>query len=125
MLRTDDDEHAQQLTHGQLCYLQIPAADAARAATFYASVFGWHTEPPDTGFSAPGLIGQWITDRPPAHDAGPLAWIAVDSIDASLATIRAYGGAVVEPPTQDGPRLLAMIRDTEGNLLGIAQHGSG
>ena len=28
------------------------------------------------------------------------------------------------PPTPDGPRLLATVRDPAGNLLGLAQHGS-
>jgi hypothetical protein len=32
------------LTHGQVCYLQLPAADRDRAAAFYRTVFGWQTE---------------------------------------------------------------------------------
>jgi len=29
------------LVHGQVCYLQLPAADRNRAAAFYQAVFGW------------------------------------------------------------------------------------
>ena len=32
------------LVHGQVCYLQLPAADRNRAAAFYHAVFGWQTE---------------------------------------------------------------------------------
>jgi predicted enzyme related to lactoylglutathione lyase len=31
------------LTPGQVCYLQLPAADRDRAAAFYAAVFGWES----------------------------------------------------------------------------------
>ena len=60
------------LAHGQLCYLQIPAYDVAASARFYGRVFGWRVDPPGAGFEAPGLIGEWTTDRPPAPDSGPL-----------------------------------------------------
>ena len=32
---------ALSLAHGQICYLQIPAANRERAAAFYEAVFGW------------------------------------------------------------------------------------
>ena len=35
------------LTHGQVCYLELPAADRHRAAAFYRAVFGWETDGPD------------------------------------------------------------------------------
>ena len=56
--------------HGQLCYLQIPALDTTISARFYEQVFGWRVAPPESGFEAPGLIGQWITDRPSSPDGG-------------------------------------------------------
>ena len=64
-----------------------------------------------------------MTDRPPARDGGLLAWINVDRIDATLESVRASGGEVLDPPSPDGPRTLATIRDPAGNVLGIAQHG--
>jgi hypothetical protein len=72
---TQEDERARSLVHGQVCYLQIPAVDADRAAAFYEAVFGWQTEHPYQDFISPGLIGQWVTDRPPASDKGPMIWI--------------------------------------------------
>jgi uncharacterized protein len=114
---------AKKLTHGQVCYLQIPARDVVKSAEFYEKIFGWRIERPYPSFEAPGLIGQWVDDRPPATEGGLLAWINVDGIDAILESVRANGGEVVEPPSPDGPRWLATIRDPAGNVVGIAQHG--
>ena len=63
------------MERGQLCYLQIPADDVEISARFYERVFGWGVDPPDTGFEAPGLIGQWVTDRPASPGSGPVGWI--------------------------------------------------
>jgi predicted enzyme related to lactoylglutathione lyase len=112
-----------KLAHGQICYLQIPAVDVMASAAFYEKIFGWKIERPYASFEAPGLIGQWVADRPPAADAGLLAWINVDRIDDTLELVRTNGGQVVEPPSADGPRWLATIRDPGGNVLGLAQHG--
>jgi predicted enzyme related to lactoylglutathione lyase len=109
--------------HGQVVYLQIPALDVATSATFYRAVFGWQVDPPQSGFEAPGMIGQWVTDRSAAADAGPLLWINVDAIDATLESVGSNGGDVLDPPSADGPRWLATIRDPGGNVVGLAQHG--
>ena len=58
------------LVHGQVCYLQLPAANRERAAKFYEAVFGWQIEAHYPDFEAPGLIGQWVEGRPAARDAG-------------------------------------------------------
>ena len=110
--------------HGQLGYLQIPATDIARSAEFYTRIFGWRTDPPGSGFEAPGLIGQWVDDRAPGADAGPLLWINVDAIDDTLTQVAAHGGDVIDPPSLDGGRRwLARIHDPAGNVVGIYQLG--
>jgi predicted enzyme related to lactoylglutathione lyase len=112
--------------HGQLTYLQVPATDVARSAVFYQRIFGWQVDPPQPGFEAPGLIGQWVTDRPAAPGAGMLAWIQVDRLSDTLDLVRANGGAVVLPPFPDGTeRLLATITDPAGNALGLPQNITG
>jgi uncharacterized protein len=125
MAANDDTEstRASSMNHGQVCYLQIPALDLMTSAVFYEKIFGWKIERPYPSFEAPGLIGQWVTDRAPARDTGVLIWINVVGIDAVLESVRASGGEVIEPPSPDGPRWLATIRDPAGNVLGIAQHG--
>jgi predicted enzyme related to lactoylglutathione lyase len=119
----EESTPAGRLAHGQVCYLQIPALDVEKSAVFYEKVFGWRIERPHASFEAPGIIGQWVTDRPPAPDAGLLAWISVARIEATIEAVRASGGEVVAPPSPDGPRVLATIRDPAGNVIGLAQHG--
>ena len=119
---------ARSLVHGQVCYLQMPAVDAARAAAFYEAVFGWQTEHPYQDFESPGpighgLIGQWVPGRPAAPDAGPMIWIHVADLDRTLASVVAHGGEIIDPPSPDGPtRTLATILDPEGNSIGLASH---
>lgn len=76
-------ERARRLVHGQVCYLQMPAADSDRAAAFYEAVFGWQTEHPYLDFISPGLIGQWVAGRPPAPPAlWPRSWIPRATLSA-------------------------------------------
>jgi predicted enzyme related to lactoylglutathione lyase len=125
---TQEDSEASRvlgLVHGQVCYLQLPAANRARAAAFYQAVFGWQTEPHHPDFEAPGLIGQWVEGRPPAPDAGPMIWIHVAGVSETLARVTAHGGTILEPASPDGPtRTLATIIDPEGNPIGLAGHAS-
>ncbi len=111
------------MLRGQLCYLQIPADDVELSARFYERIFGWSVEPPGAGFEAPGLIGQWITDRPASPEAGPVGWINVPDVARSLVDAVAAGATVREEPTPDGPRMLASFLDPAGNLVGIFQQG--
>jgi uncharacterized protein len=114
---------ARRLVPGQVCYLQMPAVDAARAAAFYQAVFGWQTEHPYQDFESPGLIGQWVPGRPPSPGAGPMIWIHVADLDETLAQVTKHGGEVTDPPSPDGPdRTLATIVDPEGNPIGLASH---
>jgi predicted enzyme related to lactoylglutathione lyase len=116
-----ESARAETLAHGQLCYLQIPARNVAESSRFYEKAFGWQIERPYPSFEAPGLIGQWVTDRAPA-EGGLLAWIHVRRIDETLALVHAHGGKVVGEIVPDGPRLLATIVDPAGNTLGVVQH---
>jgi len=113
--------------HGQVCYLQLPADDVGHCAQFYAAVFGWEFGMHGgSEFSAPGVIGQWVTERSAAGaDAGPLLWVCVGGIDDALAQVQVNGGVVVDQPYQDGGgrRWLATVRDPAGSLVGLVQLG--
>jgi uncharacterized glyoxalase superfamily protein PhnB/predicted enzyme related to lactoylglutathione lyase len=111
--------------HGQLVYLQVPATDVTASARFYAQIFGWSVDPPAAGFEAPGLIGQWITDRAPAPDGGPVMWIHVDDVVQTLEAAQRAGAVLRDGPTPDGPRVLGSFSDPAGNLVGIAGHPRG
>ena len=116
---TSPAEHALP-SHGQLCYLQIPTLNIDKSAEFYAAIFGWQTSPGESGFEAPGLIGQFIDDRPVDPEAGLLAWIWVYDIRETLARATELGSLVLSPPAVDGgERWLATITDPGGNQLGV------
>jgi len=123
---TEEDAEAaraRSLVHGQVCYLQMPAVDGARAAAFYEAVFGWRTEHPYQDFESPSLIGQWVPGRPAAPEAGPMIWLAVADMAETLEQVTRHGGGVLAPPAPDGPtRTLATIIDPEGNPIGLAGH---
>ncbi len=111
------------LRHGAVCYLQIPVLDLARSAAFYERVLGWEIDLVHPSFEAPGLIGQFVDDTPPAPASGLLVWISVDRIDEALLAVGESGGELAEAPTEDGPeRLLATVRDPAGNRLGLVEH---
>jgi uncharacterized protein len=123
---TSEAERARRLAHGQVCYLELPAADRNRAAAFYRAVFGWQTGTHYPDFETPGLIGQWVEGRPPAPDAGPVIWLAVADMDETLENAIAHGAQILRPPAPDGPtRTLATITDPEGNPVGLAAHTPG
>ncbi len=123
MTQDPETTRALGLVHGQVCYLQLPAANRGRAAAFYQAVFGWQIEAHYPDFEAPGLIGQWVEDRPSARDAGPMLWIHVADMAETLEVVTKNGGGVLEPPAPDGPtRTLATITDPEGNPIGLAGH---
>ena len=105
-------------SHGQIGYLQLPALDVAQSARFYETVFGWNVDATHAGFEAPGMIGQWITDRTPGANSGAVVWICVDQIASTLKAVIAHGGTVHGAAQLDnGERWLAEIDDPAGNRL--------
>ena len=108
-------------THGQVVYLQLPAADPAASAAFYEAAFGWSVDPEQRRFEAPGIIGEWTTDRLPARDAGPVVWILAEQLWPVLDRISAHGGRVAGRPELDGgERYLVECDDPAGNRIGVA-----
>lgn len=106
---------------GQVVYLQLPALDIAASAAFYEAVFSWSVDSDRGRFEAPGIIGEWTTDRPPAGDAGPVVWILADQLGPVLQRIDANGGSVRGRPEMDGgERYLVECDDPAGNRIGVA-----
>lgn len=105
---------------GALCYVQLPTTDLRASLDFYTAVLGWEGEEAHGSFAAPGLIGQWTTDRPPAGDGGPLLWWWTEAIYTTLTKVVEHGGRVLERPQPDqGARWLVDIEDPSGNRLGL------
>src|SRR5688572_15071452 len=110
-------------------WFEIPAADLARAARFYGAVIDQPLSnmPGADGMAlfpyAPGSIsGAVVTAKhtKPSAD-GPLVYLnATGKLDAYLARVPAAGGKVLVPRTSIGEHgFFALIRDTEGNTVGL------
>jgi predicted enzyme related to lactoylglutathione lyase len=119
------------LRRPRFCYVEIPATDLRAAADFYEKVFGWNIRHRDTARpsfdDATGNIsGAWVKSPGAAREPGLMTYIWVDSVDATLAKVKANGGAVVEETHQDSPDTnswIAKFRDPAGNLIGLYQEG--
>src|SRR5262249_10269425 len=114
------------LRNGKICYVEVPALDVERSATFYKAVFGWNVRQRGDGSTAfddgvGEVSGTWKRGRPPATDPGLLIYIMVDSVAATLDAIRAHGGDVVQPIGADAPEITARFRDPAGNVIGLYQ----
>ena len=118
-----------KLGNGKICYLEIPAADVARSSAFYQAVFGWQVRRRGDGHlafdDAVGEVsGTWVTGRPPSTEAGLLVYIMVDDAEATLQSVLAHGGDIVQPIGIDAPEITARFRDPGGNVVGIYQEPS-
>lgn len=109
---------------------EIIAQDQARAKAFYAAVFGWNYDIGSSGFAYVhfaaearpllGGIGQANPDIP-GFEPGHNFYLVVEDLAATIDKAVAAGGArFVEPTPVDGYRF-AMIRDPEGNPIGLIE----
>jgi uncharacterized protein len=114
------------LRNGKICYVEIPASDVQRSAEFYEKVFGWRIRKRgdraiafDDGVGE--VSGTWVTGRSPATTPGLLIYIMVDSVAATIDTLVAHGGELVQPIGADAPEITARFRDPAGNIIGLYQ----
>lgn len=112
-----------------IVHIEIPAADAKAAGTFYQEVFDWkiETDPtfnyvqfqseggPGGGFVKPG--GEAPVEYKPDR---LLVYLATDDIEATLASIEAHGGKTVAPKMEiPGVGWWAVFTDPSGNHLAL------
>jgi uncharacterized protein len=112
--------------NGKICYLEIPATDIARSSDFYHRVFGWNIRKRGDGHLAfddtiGEVSGSWVLGRPPSSSPGIVIYIMVDSVEATLKSVAAHGGEVVQPIGADAPEITARFRDPGGNVIGLYQ----
>lgn len=114
-------------TNGKICYLEIPAIDITKSQDFYSKVFGWKTRTRGNGSiafdDATGEVsGTWVTGRPAsAGEPGLLIYIMVDDAAATVESVIANGGELVQPIGMDAPEITARFRDPAGNVIGLYQ----
>jgi predicted enzyme related to lactoylglutathione lyase len=103
--------------NGKVCYIEIPAIDINRSVAFYEKVFGWGIRTRGDG----SVAFDDTVGRKPATEPGLLIYIMVDSVAATLDTVVANGGAVVQPIGVDAPEITARFSDPAGNTMGLYQ----
>lgn len=120
--------------NGKICYVELPATDIRRSASFYERVFGWTIRRRGDGSTAfddtvGEVSGSWVVGRRPSSPPGVLFYIMVDSVAAAVDAVIANGGEVVQPIGADAPEITARFRDPGGNVIGLyqepSQHGRG
>lgn len=108
---------------------EIIAKDQEKAKTFYSSVFGWsykvvggfayvhfpvHSQPLLGGI---GQAKPHVAGFEPGHNF----YLLVDHLESTISeAVKAGGSKFVEPTPVDGYRF-AMIRDPEGNPIGLIE----
>ena len=102
-----------------------PVKDVAQAKATFSALFGVapHVDSPYyVGYS---VDGHEIGLVPNGHDqgmSGPEPYYDVEDIVATIAQLETVGSVVIQPPTDVAAGLLvAKLRDTEGNLIGLKQ----
>lgn len=113
---------------------EIIAKDQERAKTFYGAVFGWTYETGTGGFAyvhfpeeaTPllGGIGQARKDTP-GFEPGHNFYLRVESLQATIDAALAAGGECLMPPAEVDGYHFAMIRDPEGNPIGLIEPFAG
>lgn len=113
-----------------LNWFEIPVSDMDRAVRFYEATLGLtlkretFTGMPMAIFEADeaGVAGALVSDprRRPSADGALVYLDAAGKLDACLTRVAPQGGAVVLAKTDIGaPGFIALVRDTEGNLVGL------
>lgn len=110
------------MAHG-VVHWEIGVRDGAAQRVFYRAVFGWETSEFGEGYGVvqpDDGIGGGLMTTPPGVPPYVTFYVAVDDLEATLATVKDHGGEVVVGPTPiPGVGAFAMFRDPEGNAIGI------
>ena len=120
---------------GRVVHFEMPFDSAARARSFYGSVFGWElTAMPEPGYllamtgptpedgppAEPGFINGGLVAREDSVGRAPAIVIDVDDIDAALELVEKHGGRPVLEKQEVGDMgFTAYFEDSEGNIVGL------
>ncbi len=112
--------------NGKICYIEIPALDVNRSASFYKEMFGWQIRQRGDGSvafddGAGEVSGTWVVNRQAATEPGFLIYIMVDSVADTIEKVRSSGGTIVQPIGMDAPEITARFSDPAGNVVGLYQ----
>jgi len=123
------DNKQPTFSNGKICYIEMPAVDINRSASFYREVFGWNIRQRGDGSTSfddtvGEVSGTWVLGRKPASEPGLMVYIMVDSVAATVESVVAHGGTIVQPIGMDAPEITARFSDPAGNVIGLYQQPS-
>jgi predicted enzyme related to lactoylglutathione lyase len=99
-----------------------PVKDIARAKALYATLFGKEPSVDAPYYAGFDLDGQHFGLDPHGHANGPVSYAHVSDIEKTLQTLVAAGAQVVQAAKGvGGGRLVAMVKDADGNVTGLIQ----
>jgi predicted enzyme related to lactoylglutathione lyase len=118
------------IRNGKICYIEMPAIDIDRSASFYKTVFGWNVRKRGDGATAfddtvNEVSGSWVLNRKPMTEVGLLFYIMVDSVEQTIDKLLVNGGKLVQPIGMDAPEITARFSDPAGNIIGLYQEPTG
>jgi uncharacterized protein len=113
-----------------LTWFEIPTTDLGRAVKFYEAVLGITLKQEVFGGTPMAIFPAGVQDTSGAlvqeagrtpSSGGTLIYLdAAGKLDACLSRVTAAGGSVVSGRTDIGdPGYVAVLRDTEGNLVAL------
>jgi predicted enzyme related to lactoylglutathione lyase len=99
-----------------------PVKDIARAKTLFRKLLGVEPYADHTYYVGFRVGDQEIGLDPNGHKAGMTAYYSVDDIKQSLQALL-DAGALIQQEIKDvgGGKLIAIVRDADGNIIGIIQ----
>ena len=117
-------------SHGSFHWNELMTHDVERAKAFYTRTLGWGFEAmPMDGFtywivkSGDQVVGGAIEMSGPDFKDVPehwMAYVAVDDVDARLATAVAAGASILREPFDiAGVGRIAILRDAAGAVIGL------
>jgi predicted enzyme related to lactoylglutathione lyase len=108
--------------HHAFDYIEINVSDMAASRAFYERAFGWEFldyGPDYSGIKGPdGDVGGLNGEREPGP-GGPLVLLYSDDLDATVESVVAAGGVVVEQPYDFPGGRRFIFADPSGNRLGV------
>ncbi|OXM68412.1 VOC family protein [Amycolatopsis vastitatis] len=110
---------------GQIDWLEIPAADTAKARAFYGGLFAWRTDEfgGDYHVIAHGPAGA-ITPAE-AGFTHPRVYFGTDDIEASVERLRELGGRSEDVQAVPGVGRIAHCHDDQGTPFSLFEPAPG
>jgi predicted enzyme related to lactoylglutathione lyase len=110
-------------------HIELPTPDLEKSKAFYSAVFGWEVTAFPGGefcmWRAPDGPGGGFMKGVAVPEAGPIIYIEVEDMPATLAKAGESGGSTLKGRTEIGGGMgfYALLADNVGNRIGIWTRG--